>query len=188
MPATLLRAEPVVGEALSDQQIAHWRDKGFVFVRDLLPAALVNELATDKIRNVIVTSDDRGDRKERLAAVSAEVMASLAERMASGEVSSKDVKDVLDSLVKDAVRRRILDDNVRPDGRALTEIRPIQVQVGKIPRVHGSGLFMRGETHVLTIATLGTPQDVTLQEVRIECFFPADDRSDALFKSLAARN
>jgi hypothetical protein len=38
-----------------------------------------------------------------------------------------------------------------------------------------------------TIATLGTPQDVTLQEVRIECFFPADDRSDALFKSLAAR-
>jgi hypothetical protein len=38
-----------------------------------------------------------------------------------------------------------------------------------------------------TIATLGTPQDVTLQEVRIECFFPADDRSDALFKSLAAK-
>ena len=45
MADTLLCAEPVVGEALSDQQIAHWRDKGFVFVRDLLPAALVNELA-----------------------------------------------------------------------------------------------------------------------------------------------
>ena len=39
-----------------------------------------------------------------------------------------------------------------------------------------------------TIATLGTPQDITLQEVRIECFFPADDRSDALFKSLAAKS
>ena len=39
-----------------------------------------------------------------------------------------------------------------------------------------------------TIATLGTPQDITLQEVRIECFFPADDRSDALFRSLAAKN
>ena len=38
-----------------------------------------------------------------------------------------------------------------------------------------------------TIATLGTPQDITLQEVRIECFFPADERSDALFKSLAAK-
>lgn len=130
-----------------------------VFLPKEETAALVAELATDKIREVIATSDDRGDRKERLAAVSAEVKASLADRLESGEVAAKDVKDVLDSLVKEAVRRRILDDSVRPDGRALTEIRPIRVQVGKMPRVHGSGLFMRGETHVLTIATLGTPGD-----------------------------
>jgi polyribonucleotide nucleotidyltransferase len=48
---------------------------------------------------------------------------------------------------------------LRPDGRDTTTIRPISVQVGRLPRVHGSGLFMRGETHVLSIATLGTPGD-----------------------------
>ena len=50
------------------------------------------------------------------------------------------------------------------------------------------GPMLLRESIPTTIATLGTPQDVTLQEVRIECFFPADDRSDALFRSLAAKD
>ena len=143
-----------------------------VFLPKEQTEALVKEMATDKIGHVIATSDDRGDRKERLAAVTSEVLASLADRIKSGEVASVDVKDVLDSIVKDAVRRRILDDSVRPDGRALTEIRPIRIQVGKIPRVHGSGLFMRGETHVLTIATLGTPGDAQ----RLDTLLPGETK------------
>ena len=72
-------------------------------------------------------------------------------------------------MVKEVTRQRILADGVRPDGRATTEIREISCQVGRVPRTHGSGLFMRGETHVLTLATIGTPGDAqrldTLQPV-----------------------
>jgi len=57
------------------------------------------------------------------------------------------------------VRSRILNQNKRPDGRSLTEIRPIWCEVGVSPRAHGSGLFTRGETQVLTLATLGTPKE-----------------------------
>ena len=101
----------------------------------------------------------KSERGEALDAVRQEVQASLAERIASGEIVEAHVAASLDSVVKAAVRRRILEEGVRPDGRDTTTIRPISVQVGRIPRVHGSGLFMRGETHVLTIATLGTPGD-----------------------------
>src|SRR5690606_20517747 len=54
---------------------------------------------------------------------------------------------------------RILEDGVRPDGRDYTTIRALSAEAGVIPRVHGSGLFQRGQTQVLTIATLGTPRD-----------------------------
>jgi polyribonucleotide nucleotidyltransferase len=70
-----------------------------------------------------------------------------------------DVQAVFESLHKKTVRRLILQDNVRPDGRSRTEIRPISIDVGVLPRVHGSGLFSRGETQALTIATLGSTDD-----------------------------
>ncbi|MEM5775858.1 MAG: polyribonucleotide nucleotidyltransferase, partial [Anaerolineaceae bacterium] len=60
---------------------------------------------------------------------------------------------------RDYVRRRILEQSARPDGRSLEEIRPIWCEVGIIPRAHGCGLFTRGETQVLTMATLGTPKE-----------------------------
>ncbi|HEY9076825.1 MAG TPA: polyribonucleotide nucleotidyltransferase [Anaerolineaceae bacterium] len=62
-------------------------------------------------------------------------------------------------VYKEIVRRRITETGIRPDGRGLTEIRPIWCQVGISPRAHGSGLFTRGETQVLTLATLGTPKE-----------------------------
>ena len=119
----------------------------------------VNQLARDRVVTAIAETTDRGDRKSRLAEIRDETMAALAEPIDAGEVDAGDVKDTLEDLHKDAVRRRILDEKVRPDGRDPQTVRPIQVQVSNIPRVHGSGLFMRGETHVLTIATLGTPGD-----------------------------
>ncbi|MXZ20778.1 MAG: polyribonucleotide nucleotidyltransferase, partial [Caldilineaceae bacterium SB0665_bin_25] len=119
----------------------------------------VNQLARDKVRTAVSGTTDRDERKARLAGIRDETMAALAEAISAGEVDAGDVDDALDSLHKEAVRRHILDESVRPDGRDPHTVRPIQVQVGNIPRVHGSGLFMRGETHVLTIATLGTPGD-----------------------------
>jgi len=68
-------------------------------------------------------------------------------------------KEAFEETYKRVVRSRILDQNKRPDGRKLTEIRPIWCEVGISPRAHGSGLFTRGETQVLTLATLGTPKE-----------------------------
>lgn len=67
----------------------------------------------------------------------------------------KDIKAVLDAIVKEYVRKLITVDKIRPDGRGVEEIRPITCEVGVLPRTHGSGLFTRGQTQVLTVVTLG---------------------------------
>ncbi|MEX1247979.1 MAG: polyribonucleotide nucleotidyltransferase [Anaerolineales bacterium] len=69
------------------------------------------------------------------------------------------VKEAYTSAEKAVVRRRIIEHGTRPDGRKPTEIRPIWCEVDYSPRAHGSGLFTRGETQVLTLATLGTPRE-----------------------------
>jgi polyribonucleotide nucleotidyltransferase len=69
------------------------------------------------------------------------------------------VKTAFDEALKDVVRTRIIKQGLRPDGRGLDEIRPIWCEVGISPRAHGSGLFTRGETQVVTLATLGTPKE-----------------------------
>lgn len=71
-----------------------------------------------------------------------------------------DIGDVLYKMTKEKVRARILNEGIRPDGRKLTEIRPIWCEAGILPRVHGSGVFTRGMTQVITTATLGTISEV----------------------------
>ncbi len=73
---------------------------------------------------------------------------------------------------KKTVRRLVLDEGIRMDGRGLTEIRPISVEVGLVPRAHGSGLFTRGETQALTVATLGSSSDVQ----RIDTISPKTEK------------
>ena len=74
------------------------------------------------------------------------------------DIPEREVREAFSELVKQQVRGQILN-GIRPDGRAPTDIRPISCEVGLLPRVHGSGLFTRGETQALTIATLGTSGD-----------------------------
>ncbi|EOR26345.1 polyribonucleotide nucleotidyltransferase [Niallia circulans] len=74
----------------------------------------------------------------------------------------KQVKAILDKLVKNEVRRLITEDKVRPDGRGLEEIRPLSSEVHLLPRTHGSGLFTRGQTQALSICTLGALGDVQI--------------------------
>ena len=69
------------------------------------------------------------------------------------------VKTAFDEALKSVVRKRILDEGLRPDGRKVGDIRPIWCEIDVSPRAHGSGLFTRGETQVLTLATLGTPRE-----------------------------
>ncbi len=75
------------------------------------------------------------------------------------ETKKADYAEGFEEAYRRVVRSRILDRHLRPDGRGLTEIRPIWCKVDVLPRPHGTGLFTRGETQVLTFATLGTPRD-----------------------------
>jgi polyribonucleotide nucleotidyltransferase len=81
-------------------------------------------------------------------------------------------KSLFNLIQKKTVRRLVLDEGIRIDGRGLTDIRPISVEVGLIPRAHGSGLFTRGETQALTIATLGSSSDVQ----RIDTISPETEK------------
>ncbi len=117
-----------------------------------------------EVRQILMETTERGDRsgaldalKERLVAEYEALNAEITD--ATQLFNLKDVKEGLEKALKEEVRRRILDDGVRPDGRDFRTIRPLSAEVGVIPRVHGSGLFQRGQTQVLTIATLGTPRD-----------------------------
>ncbi|MGQ0570419.1 MAG: polyribonucleotide nucleotidyltransferase [Armatimonadota bacterium] len=95
-------------------------------------------------------------REDALRTVESEVASRLGDTFAD---QAGRIGDIIASVAKDEVRRRVLDDGVRPDGRKPAEIRPLACAVGLLPRTHGSGLFQRGQTQVLSIATLGTGQD-----------------------------
>ncbi|MCX6047275.1 MAG: polyribonucleotide nucleotidyltransferase [Chloroflexi bacterium] len=133
---------------------------------------IVKSMASAKVAAAVAAGLDKHGLKDAISAVKKEVDAALAERVANGEIKAQHVADAMDSVTKKAMRTRILEEGIRPDGRDTTTIRPISVQVGKLPRVHGSGLFMRGETHVLTIATLGTPGDAQ----KLDTLQPADEK------------
>ena len=81
-------------------------------------------------------------------------------------------KSLFNLVQKKTVRRVVIDEGIRIDGRALTDIRPITIEVGLIPRAHGSGLFTRGETQALTVATLGASSDVQ----RIDTISPETEK------------
>ena len=86
--------------------------------------------------------------------------------------TSKEIAKAFDGLIKTVMRRKILDEGKRPDGRAPTEIRPITGEVGIVPRTHGSGLFTRGQTQVLALATLGS----LAQTQRLDTLSPEDKK------------
>ena len=153
--------QPVI-ELIKTMQAEVGKTKVTDFPVFLPPAevkALVADMTADKVAALAAQSPDKTGWNDGLDAIKKDLLADLADRLASNEIQERDVADGMDAVVKNAVRRRILDTGIRPDGRDTLTVRPISVQVGKLPMVHGSGLFQRGETQVLTVATLGTPGD-----------------------------
>ncbi|MFC1656431.1 polyribonucleotide nucleotidyltransferase [Patescibacteria group bacterium] len=102
---------------------------------------------------------DQIKKRERLAEFQAEVLENF-----EGNYKQIDLKSALDSLIAVEIRNAILKDELRPDGRKLDEIRPIDIEIGLLPRTHGSALFSRGDTQALTIATLGSPGEEQIIE------------------------
>ena len=118
----------------------------------------VREFAMDKVRWMFETFD-RTERNAREEQVKQEVEEHFAEQF---EGRMAEVGDALYGLQKEVMRRHIIDEGVRPDGRKLTEVRPIWCETGILPRPHGSAVFTRGQTQVLTTVTLGAMGDVQI--------------------------
>jgi polyribonucleotide nucleotidyltransferase len=108
----------------------------------------------EKLRDILAQNLAKAEQYGAIGMLKSDLVTALGETH-----DPKAVGQAFDEIEKETVRNRILDDAIRPDGRGYREIRPISAKVGVLPRVHGSGLFTRGETQVLTIATLGTPGD-----------------------------
>ncbi|MBQ2270327.1 MAG: polyribonucleotide nucleotidyltransferase, partial [Firmicutes bacterium] len=115
----------------------------------------VREYATAKMREAILTYDKQ-ERLDNMDAVEKEAKEHFAEIYPE---NAKDVDAVLYNITKEQVRKMILDDGVRPDNRKRDEIRPIWCDTSVLPRAHGTGLFKRGQTQVLSVATLGPMGD-----------------------------
>ena len=126
----------------------------------------VASLAKEKVEAVIDKGEARGERSAALSDAEAEATTQLGEHYGAERVIK-----AFDNVVKKVVRAKILDAGRRPDGRNLTEVRPLASMVGLIPRTHGSALFQRGETQILTLTTLG-PMSM---EQRLDSLSP-DDR------------
>ncbi|MGN0765480.1 MAG: polyribonucleotide nucleotidyltransferase [Christensenellales bacterium] len=119
-------------------------------------ATAVKEYADAKM-DAVLENYDRQAREKAEEALDEDVYAHFAETFPDGK---KDIGETLYAMKKAKVRAKILNEGIRPDGRALTEIRPIWCEVGVLPRVHGTGVFTRGQTQVLTCCTLGTISEV----------------------------
>ncbi|MCE3201491.1 polyribonucleotide nucleotidyltransferase [Paenibacillus sonchi] len=101
-------------------------------------------------------------RQDAIDLINNETVEYFAEKYIETPELLKDVKEVLHDIVKDEVRRLITHDKIRPDGRKLDEIRPIECDTALLPRTHGSGLFTRGQTQILSVCTLGALGDVQI--------------------------
>lgn len=137
------------------------------YASNAISETLVEEVAArtrEAVRQIITEQTERTGRNDALDVLRDELVAEYEARNAGIEDPEQqfrlgDVREGLSKVIKAEVRRRILEDGVRPDGRDYVTIRSLSAEAGVIPRVHGSGLFQRGQTQVLTIATLGTPRD-----------------------------
>jgi polyribonucleotide nucleotidyltransferase len=112
----------------------------------------VRAFATEKMREAAHTVEKQ-ERLDNMDAVEVETQEHFAEEFPECE---KQIGDVLYQITKEQVRSLILDDGIRPDNRKYDEIRPVWCEAGLLPRTHGSGLFKRGQTQALSVATLGT--------------------------------
>ncbi len=139
-------------------------------VKELNPVAReftvvkVTDEAKDTVKKVISESDlntvggkTKKEVKEKVHALEDKLLEHFKDEIAAETKTEKELIEALGKLIDENMRKNILEKGLRIDGRKLDEIRPISTGVGVLPRTHGSGLFQRGETQVLTLTTLGAP-------------------------------
>ena len=134
----------------------------------------VRQRVVERIGNRVAELSARPMPKQERGEATDALEAEILEAFADDETAQRDdVKKVFRDVLKVEMRKRILEQGQRADGRATDEIRPIWSRVGILPRAHGSGLFTRGETQVLSIAPMGTPRE----EKKLDTLRPEESKS-----------
>ncbi len=132
----------------------------------------VRPLVADRLLALLESTPLKGERVEALIEMEEGVQTALAEEIEANGWTPKMVSEAFHNVLREIVRRRILDEGIRPDGRDPRTIRPLAAEVHLFPRPHGSGLFTRGETQVLSLATLGMPGE----EQELDDLFPEETK------------
>ncbi|SDD07555.1 polyribonucleotide nucleotidyltransferase [Peptococcus niger] len=138
-------------------------EKGIAKEKIAFEAPEINEAITDAVKaeasdalRTALQIVNKKARDEAIQTAKSEALAVLSEQF---EDSDDDIIQALDALTKAIVRRLITHDKIRPDGRALNEVRPLTCEVDLLPRTHGSAVFTRGQTQILSVTTLGSSRD-----------------------------
>ncbi len=163
--------QPLIDLQVEMRQAAG-KQKGEVPLAETEPALeeAVRSRVGDRIRQIVVEYDDRSGRNEAMDVLREEIVNGFIEE--DETTDPKAVRDVVAQILKEEVRHRILDEGIRPDGRGYTEIRELSSDIGISPRAHGSGLFRRGQTQVLSIVALGTLREAQ----KLDGLYPEDTR------------
>ncbi|MEL6892486.1 MAG: polyribonucleotide nucleotidyltransferase [Actinomycetota bacterium] len=119
--------------------------------------AAVEKIATEPMKPAVSIAG-KAERNAAVDQVTADALAALCGDGAEFEGQDKMVKEAVRSLMKKVMRQRVLDEGVRIDGRSPADLRPVSAEVGALPTAHGSGLFQRGETQVMTVLTMAMPR------------------------------
>lgn len=146
--------------AFQEEIIAHLQPEKREFIPEEKNQTLIDsvtQMTKDENLNGAIQTFDKQERDANLDAIKERILANFEnEEDPENEALLKEVGTIINTLIKDEVRRLIADEKIRPDGRKPDEIRPLSSEVGLLPRTHGSGLFTRGQTQALSVLTLGS--------------------------------
>ncbi|MGL4663708.1 MAG: polyribonucleotide nucleotidyltransferase, partial [Clostridium butyricum] len=134
------------------------KDEPLLYTIDETLEKEVKDFAFDMVKEAMYIMD-KDERNAAIDAVNEKVKAEFAEKYPD---NLGDIKEVLYTTQKKIVRNMLLNEKRRPDGRAFDEVRPLGCEVGILPRTHGTGLFTRGLTQVMTVATLGSISEIQI--------------------------
>ncbi|UNB45319.1 polyribonucleotide nucleotidyltransferase [Staphylococcus coagulans] len=146
--------------AFQEEIIAHLQPEKQEFIPEEKKQTLIDsvtEMTQNEGLNQAIQTVEKQEREENLDTIKERVLANFEdEEDPENEALLKEVNAIINTLIKEEVRRLIADEKIRPDGRKPDEIRPLSSEVGLLPRAHGSGLFTRGQTQALSVLTLGS--------------------------------
>lgn len=136
-------------------------------VEDLVDKKLVEKIKKDEAKLIAdnLFDADKAKRESAMDDLVKELVVKYKEKWADDADALKQLGQIVDKAVKDTLRKFVIEEGKRPDGRKPNEIRPLEAIAGLLPRVHGSGLFTRGQTQVMTVCTLGMPKDAQFADI-----------------------